>query len=89
MFKSLPSHLISSTSSGENSYILLTAGRYDIKFGMGMFFGGRKPMVMSEFQNFIILTPCDTIFGFLTPKNLPMHIFQSKQSFYHGLLCLN
>ena len=29
---------------------------FELKIGMGIFFGTRKPMVMSEFQNFKILT---------------------------------
>jgi hypothetical protein len=41
----------------ENYYIAVKAAPLELKFGMGMFSDARKLMVMSEFQNFKILTP--------------------------------
>ena len=34
---------------GQKSDIAVPAAPFELKFGMGMFFDARKPMVMSEF----------------------------------------
>ena len=41
----------------ENCCVSVTAVPLELKFGMGMFFDARKPMVLSEFQNLKLLTP--------------------------------